>query len=136
MASNGGYNVADIFLNINAQEHLKRAVGEQFDLITLRNWEVVNSITANYFIEPDFHYTVIDENGQPSDNVVRFAVNTTSVDPWNTMTAVGEGTAIVLITYDAVHLTNYSGATASPYLGGPLYGAIWPENTAAFGRKT
>lgn len=130
--ANGGYETGDIFLNINEKGFKQMAVGDSYDVLGMRSWELVDNITGNYFIEPDFHYTVLDENGQPSDNVVRFAANTTSVDPWNTMTAVGEGTAIVLVTYDAIHLSNYSGATASPYLGGPLYGAIWPENTAAF----
>ena len=130
--ANGGYEVGDIFVNINEKGFKQMSVGDTYDVLGIRNWELVDNITNNYFIEPDFHYTVIDENGQPSNDVVRFDTNTTSADPWNTMTAVGEGTAIVLVTYDAIHLTNYSGATANPYLGGPLYGAIWPENTAAF----
>ena len=130
--ANGGYETGDIFVNINEKGFMQMNVGDTYDVLGMRSWELVDNITGNYFIEPDFHYIVIDENGQPSDNVVRFAANATSVDPWNTMTAVGEGTAIVLVTYDAIHLSNYSGATASPYLGGPLYGAIWPENTAAF----
>ena len=130
--ANGGYETGDIFVNINEKGFMQMNVGDTYDVLGMRSWELVDNITNNYFFEPDFHYIVIDENGQPSDNVVRFAANATSVDPWNTMTAVGEGTAIVLVTYDAVHVTNFSGATASPYLGGPLYGAIWPENTAAF----
>lgn len=130
--ANGGYETGDIFVNINEKGFMQMNVGDTYDVLGMRSWELVDNITNNYFLEPDFHYTVIDENGQPSDNVVRFAANATSADPWNTMTAVGEGTAIVLVTYDAVHVTNFSGATASPYLGGPLYGAIWPENTAAF----
>ena len=130
--ANGGYETGDIFLNINEKGFKQMSVGDTYDVLGMRSWELVDNITGNYFIEPDFHYTVLDENGQPSDNVVRFAVNTTSVDPWNTMTAVGEGTAIVLVTYDAIHLSNYSGATASPFLGGPLYGAVWPENTGVF----
>lgn len=130
--ANGGYETGDIFVNINEKGFKQMTLGDTYDVLGMRNWELVDNVTNNYFIEPDFHYTVIDENGQPSNNVVRFDTDNTSVDPWNTMTAVGEGTAIVLVTYDAIHLTNYSGATANPYLGGPLYGAIWPENTAAF----
>lgn len=130
--ANGGYETGDIFVNINEKGFKQMNVGDNYDVLGMRSWELIDNVTNNYFIEPDFHYTVIDENGQPCDNVVRFAANTTSADPWNMMTAVGEGTAIVLVTYDAVHVTNFSGATANPYLGGPLYGAIWPENTAAF----
>lgn len=117
VTSNGGYNVADIFLNINAQEHLKIAVGEQFDLITLRNWEVVNSITSNYFIEPDYHFFVTDLNGQTSSDVV-------TIDADGTLHAVGNGTAIVTVTYDAIRLAGMA--------GGEYWSAIWPENTGVF----
>lgn len=117
VTSNGGYNVADIFLNINAQEHLKMAPGEQYDLITLRNWEVVNSITANYFIEPDYHFFVTDLNGQADTSVVK-------VDADGTLHAVANGTAIVTVTYDAICLKGMA--------GGDYWSAIWPENTGVF----
>ena len=117
VTSNGGYNVADIFLNINAQEHLKMAAGEHYDLITLRNWEVVNSITANYFIEPDYHFFVTDLNGQADTSVVK-------VDADGTLHAVAAGTAIVTVTYDAIHLPGMA--------GGDYWSAIWPENTGVF----
>jgi len=117
VTSNGGYNVADILLNINAQEHLKLAAGEQFDLITLRNWEVVNTITANYFIEPDYHFFVTDLNGQADTSVVK-------VDADGTLHAVAAGTAIVTVTYDAIHLPGMA--------GGEFWSAIWPENTGVF----
>ena len=93
--ANGGYETGDIFVNINEKGFKQMNVGDTYDVLGMRSWELVDNIANNYFFEPDFHYTVIDENGQPSDNVVRFAANATSVDPWNTMTAVGEGTAIV-----------------------------------------
>ena len=115
--SNGGYNVADIFLNINAQEHLKLAQGQTYDLIALRNWEVINSITANYFIEPDYHYTVTDINGVADDKVV-------TIDADGTLHAVGNGTAIVTVTYDAIRLIGMT--------GGEYWSAIWPENTGVF----
>ena len=117
VASNGGYNVADIFLNINAQEHLKMAVGEQFDLITLRNWEVVNSITANYFIEPDYHFFITDLNGQADSSIV-------SVDAEGNLHALAAGTAIVTVTYDAIRLPGMA--------GGEFWSAIWPENTGVY----
>jgi len=117
VASNGGYNVADIFLNINAQEHLKLFQGATFDLLPLRNWEVVNDISGNYFIEPDYHYTVTDLNGQASSAVV-------TIDADGTLHAVGEGTAIVTVTYDAINLRGM--------VGGEYWSAIWPENTGVF----
>ena len=125
VASNNGYNVGDMFLNINPAGHLKLAnVGDTYDILPMRNWELTNSITANYFIEPDFHFTVVNVNGQEDNSVVKVEDEL--------LTAVGTGTAIVLVTYDAIHLNNYSGATKADFAGGADWGAIWPENTAAF----
>ena len=117
VTSNGGYNVADIFLNINNQEHLKLTQGDTYDLLPLRNWEVVNSITANYFIEPDYHFTVTDLDGKKSDEVV-------TIDADGTLHAVSNGTAIVTVTYDAICLKGMA--------GGDYWSAIWPENTGVF----
>ncbi len=114
---NNGYNVADIYLNINPQGYLKLDTDEAYQLVPLRNWEAVDTITGNYFIEPDYHYTVIDEVGNACEDVI-------NIDENGLITAVGEGTAIVLVTYDAL---NYVDAA-----GGPFFGAIWPENTGVF----
>ena len=115
--SNAGYNVADIFLNINPQGHLKLANGATHQLVNLRTWQATNSTVGNYFIEPDFHYTVVNENGQTDNQVV--TVNSTGL-----LQAVGAGTAIVLVTYDALNFKDG--------VGGPFFGAIWPENTGVF----
>lgn len=126
VTSNGGYNVSDLFLNINAAGHLKlNGVGDTYDILPMRNWELTNNITANYFIEPDFHFTVVNLNGQEDNSIVKVENEL--------LTAVGEGTAIVLVTYDAIHLDYYNGsATSSSFVGGNDWGAIWPENTGAF----
>ena len=115
--SNAGYNVADIFLNINPQGHLKLTNGATHQLVGLRTWQATNSTVGNYFIEPDFHYSVVNENGLLDDKVV-------TVSNSGLLQAVGAGTAIVLVTYDALNFTD--GA------GGPFFGAIWPENTGVF----
>lgn len=39
-------------------------------MLALRNWEIINSITANYFIEPDYTYTVTNLNGEADNSVV------------------------------------------------------------------
>ncbi len=125
VTSNDGYNVADIFLNINERGHLLLAnVGDTYDILPMRNWELTNSITANYFIEPDFHFTVLNTMGKEDNSVVKVENEL--------LTAVGTGTAIVLVTYDAIHLDQYSGATKSSFVGGSDWGAIWPENTGVF----
>lgn len=115
-ASNNGYNVADIYLNINPQGFMTLNEGDTYQLVNLRSWEAVDSVTANYFLEPDYHYTVIDENGESSDVV--------TVDENGLITAASEGTAIVLVTYDALNIDFGSGKE--------FYGAIWPENTGVF----
>lgn len=117
VSSNKGYNVADIFLNINEQGYLKLGQGDTFQIVNIRAWQVVNSITGNYFIEPDYHYTVINENGEQDNNVV-------TVDSEGKIEAKASGTAIVLVTYDAFNMTSAD--------GGPFFGAIWPENTGVF----
>ena len=126
VTSNGGYNVSDLFLNINPAGHLQLAnVGDTYDILPMRNWELTNSITANYFIEPDFHFTVVNLNGEADESVVKVEDEL--------LTAVGEGTAIVLVTYDGIHLDYYNNsATSSSFVGGNDWGAIWPENTGAF----
>ena len=124
--SNNGYNVSDLFLNINPAGHLQLAnVGDTYDILPLRNWELTNSITANYFIEPDYHFKVVNLNGQEDNSVVKVEDEL--------LTAVGRGTAIVLVTYDAIHLDFYNNsATSSSFAGGNDWGAIWPENTGVF----
>ena len=123
--SNSKYNVCDLFLNINERGHLQLAnVGDTYDILPMRNWELVESITNNYFIEPDYHFTVVNLNGEPDESVVKVEDEL--------LTAVGEGTAIVLVTYDAIHLDQYSGATRKDFVGGSDWGAIWPENTGCF----
>ncbi len=114
--SNNKYNVADIYLNINPQGYLKMAENDTYQLVTLRNWEAIDSVINNYFIEPDYRYEVIDENGEPSDIV--------EIDENGLMTAKTGGTAIVLVTYDAMTL-NFG-------KDDDFYGAVYPENTGVF----
>lgn len=118
VTSNSGWNVADIYLNINPQGYLKlNEVGDTYQLVNLRTWQATDTVTANYFIEPDYHYEVIDENGNADDSVV-------TVSDSGVVEAVGEGVAIVLVTYDALNYANGG--------GGPFFGAIWQENTGVF----
>ncbi len=119
LTSNSGCNVADVFLNVNAKGYLNMSVNSTRQLYPLRNWQAIkdNSYMANAFVEPDYHYTVLDENGQISDSVV-------TVSDSGLLTAVGSGTAIVLVTYDAM--------TYEFTDGDEFFGAIWPENTGVF----
>ena len=123
--SNSKYNVGDLFLNINPAGHLQLAnVGDTFDILPIRNWQPIESVTGNYFIDPDYNFTVVNLNGEEDYSVVKVEDEL--------LTAVGTGTAIVLVTYDAIHLNQYSGATKKDFVGGADWGAIWPENTGVF----
>jgi hypothetical protein len=117
VTSNSNYNVADIFLNINEKGYLRLASGDTYSLLNLRTWLPVDNIVSNYFVEPDYHYTVLDENGAASTDVV-------SIDNNGNITATGAGTAIVLVNYDAFNAPNAA--------GGPFFGALWAENTGVF----
>jgi outer membrane lipoprotein-sorting protein len=117
-----GRNMADVFLNINAKGHLKLASGETKQIVSFRNWQAVDTETKNYFIEPDYHYTVNGHGMPMPDNVV------VTVSPSGLITAAGTGTAIVFVTYDAMmcaHTTTVGGVPA-------FFGALWPENTGVF----
>lgn len=111
------YDVADIYLNINEKGYLKLDSGETFQIVNVRNWLPIEGISNAQAVEPDFHYTVIDGNGNASDVV--------TVDDNGVVTANKSGTAIVLVTYDSV--INNKG------MGGyTFFSAIWPENTGVF----
>lgn len=130
---NGGYETGDIFININEQGHLKlnQTTLASFDFHAMRTWQLTDNSTNNYFIEPDYHYTVIAPDGKPSDDVIRITPYANDA-PWAKIEAIGAGTAIVLVTYDAIGLNFYSGLNKSTYLGGEYWSAIWPENTGVF----
>ena len=123
----------DILLNINERGHLNMTTGDTYDVTGMRSWQATDNTTNNYYIEPRFRFKVLNEQGQPDNSVVTFDTYETNVNPWVSMRAVGTGTAIVLVTYDAINLTYYNNsATASNYINGPFFGAIWPENTGVY----
>lgn len=121
--SNRGYETGDIFVNINPQGYLSLNAGDTYTAHAMRTWELTDTQTNNYFMEPDFHYSIVGLDGQPLSGVLEIEQNPGSA--WATIKAVGAGTAIVLVTYDAIGLPDN-------WMGGPLWGAIWPENTAAY----
>lgn len=128
--SNVGYETGDIFVNINPEGFLKLKEGDTFNAHAMRTWELTDNSTNNYFIEPDFHYTVVGLDGQPADDVI--SIEQKPGSPWATITAIGKGTVIVMVTYDGINLHFYSGAEQKEYMGGSYWGAIWPENTAVY----
>lgn len=129
--SNQGYETGDIFVNVNERGHKMMNVGDTFKAHAMRTWQLTDNSTNNYFIEPDFHYTVIGLDGKSSTGVIEISQRPGSA--WADIKAVGNGTAIVLVTYDGINLNYYgTNGTKSAYLGGEFWGAIWPENTGVY----
>ena len=135
---NDGYETGNILVNINERGHLRLNVGDTYSALPMRSWQLTDTQTNNYFLEPDFHYTVIDLDGNPSTGVIEIENAHPTTEVWSTIKAVGNGTAIVLVTYDAIALNYYKynakadSLTKTNFMGGEYWGAIWPENTAAF----
>lgn len=129
--SNQGYETGDIYLNINPRGHLVMGVDEVYDAHAMRTWQLCDNTINNYFIEPDFHYKVLDLDGNPSDEVVSITEHPGSA--WAELTARSEGTAIIVVTYDALSLRFYnSSGECKDWLGGKQWGAIWPENSGVY----
>jgi chitodextrinase len=117
-----GRNHSDVYLNINAAGHLRMAKDSAFQLVNVRVWQSINTDVDNYFIEPDFHYSITNEQGEEDNSVVAISAD-------GTLTAVGAGVAIVRVTYDAMmcaHTRNLGSDSAA------FFSAIWPENTGVF----
>lgn len=116
------YDLADIYVNVNEKGYMDLDVGETYELNVFRNWMSVESFINSKVGLPDMHYQVIDPEGNPSD-VLTIAPNEKNSSV-ATVTANREGTAIILVTYDAMtHMQGMSN-TASK-----RFSAIWPENT-------
>ncbi len=130
--SNGGYETGDIFVNINKNNYLKMQVGDSYDAFAQRTWQLTDNSTNNYYMDPCFHYTVYDLDGNIDNSVIEIDNANTTTNPWATIRAKAAGTAIVTVTYDAINLNYYSSVTKTPYMGGENWGAIWPENTAVY----
>ena len=127
-----GYNVGDIVLNVNENCHLKMTVGSTFNLLAQRSWQLTNNITDNKYVNPDYHFKVVNLNGVEDNSVISLERYKTSTDSWTSITAEGAGTAIVLVTYDAMQTRIYGKDKVSSYMGGIDNSAIWPENTGVF----
>lgn len=114
--SGNGTRYADIFLNINKRHLLRLKKDQQFQIVNMRTWQLTNNSTDNYFIEPDFHWTVLNTNFEPDESVVK-------VDGNGMLTPVASGTAIVQVDYDAIRLSA---------MGGNLWSELWAENMGTF----
>ena len=122
---NNIYDRAGIYLNINTKGYKNMAVGATFELNSFRNWFAIESFMNAKVALPEMHYQVIDVNGNASD-VVTITPNALNSNV-AVMEAKHEGTAIVLVTYDA--MTHMVGQTST---ASHRFSAIWPELTGVF----
>lgn len=112
-----GLQYADIYLNINRAHHMYLEPGKKFHINNLRTWQIVTDVISNTLIEPDYHYTVLNESFEPDNSVV-------TIDDKGNLTALATGTAIVQVRYDGIE--------AKGMYGGDLWSEIWAENTGTF----
>lgn len=119
------YDRADIYLNVNRQGYINMESGATRELDAFRNWQAIEGFMNNQIALPDMHYQVIDFDGNPSDvvSVIPDANNSGLA----TLTANKAGTAIVLVTYDA--MTHMQGQSSTD---SKVFSAIWPECTGVF----
>lgn len=111
---------ADIRLNgVDYTGSLALTSGATAQLTPLRMYQAANGSTPGSRsilpIEPDFHYSVVNVTGS----------NVVSVDANGKLTANSDGVALVLVTYDAMHIVNSAWTVNS----NQTFSAIWPENT-------
>ena len=110
---------ADLYLTVNPQGWLDMRAGDTHSLSVFRNFPSLgNSITNTSVALPDVEYTVIPVNGATGVVTVTPDADNSS---FARIKAEKDGTAIILVTYDAVF--NQDGE------GGGRWSAIWPENT-------
>ena len=127
-ADNSFTNVADILLNGNERGHLTMQPGDTHTPVANRVWQIVDDISNNYFLSPDFSYRVVDEHFHDSSEVL-------ALDSSGTLRAVGSGTAIVMVDYDACfaygynNLDGYYGRNADyNFWFGSTWSKLWAEN--------
>ena len=117
--------VADdsILLNINQNNHLHLSVGATKTVKAYRAWEIINSY-LNHIIQPDFHFEIVSGDDVVALTPYKNQPMTNSSGNWYTLSAIGEGTAVIEVTYDAICITGGS------YDG--FYGATDKARTGLF----
>jgi uncharacterized repeat protein (TIGR02543 family) len=98
----------NILLNINERNALRLGVGDEFEVIAHRTWQLVNNPVANASIDPVFHYEVIE-----GDSV---EITPGRKTQFATIKAVQPGLSIVEVTYEAAYIEGHG-----------IYNAIDPD---------
>ncbi|MBP5166723.1 MAG: hypothetical protein ILP09_05645, partial [Oscillospiraceae bacterium] len=123
--SNNVYDTGDLYIAVTgsgfdgAAGRLDMTAGDVAALYPFRNWLAIEGAGNAKVIEPDFHVDVINVEGTPI-TVTEKTADDASKHSYS-VEAVSAGTAILLVTYDAV--INGTG------MGGTVFSAVRPENT-------
>lgn len=113
-----------ILLNINKYNHLLMNIGDEKTLKAYRTWQIIDLTYNNHIIEPDFHFNILSGEDVISLEPVENQPATNGSGNWRKLSAIGEGTAIVEVTYDAISISG------SSFDG--LYGATDPARSGLF----
>ena len=120
------YDLADVYLSTDAEDYFYNSTGclslesgDSFELNAFRNWFAINSFMNDKIAVPDFDYEVVYLEGDCTITVEPDAKNSAVA----TVTAEGQGTAAILVTYDAMTYEVSGGQH------GTIYSAIWPDRT-------
>ncbi len=93
--------IATIYFNANKPNHITLdKAGDVYELGAFRVWQTIDTITNNYYIEPDFHVTMIS-----GSDVI-------SVGDDLKITALKEGEALFLVSYDKLDIYAMGGSSA------------------------
>ncbi len=113
-----------VLLNINQNNHISLEFGEAKTIKAYRTWQIIDLTYNNHIIEPDFHYNILSGEDVISLEPIENQPMTNGSGNWKKLTAIGEGMAIVEVTYDAIEITG------SSFDG--LYGASEPARCGLF----
>ena len=127
-ASLAAYVESSTMLNVNGKNELSLGVGETFRLRAYRGaWQIVNTITGNIMIEPDFNYTVISGGEHikmtPATNRCTGNAGIGEQSNWMDIEGVSAGITVLEVSYDAIDIVNGTTFTGT-------YGATDPKRTS------
>ena len=108
-----------VYLNVDDTKdtnELAMQTGETFRLRAFRAaWEIVNTVTANIMIEPDFHYAVLSGEDVVSVTPVTAQCTGNAKGNWMDIKALKEGTALIAVWYDAIDVSNSNTTLSGTY---------------------
>ncbi|MBR3431392.1 MAG: DUF4430 domain-containing protein [Clostridia bacterium] len=117
---NRDYYEANFMLNTDYSRSLSISSGAYFDLIPLRCWQAVGSITGNDYVDPMYHYIVL------GDSVTVEQTEDDYLWQYGRIRAKEAGISLVIFSYDALE---WKGGSYADEYGLHCYSALWPENT-------